>query len=126
MFVCVGNAARSQIAEGFFNAYCGNDNYRAISAGTQPAGFVSYKAVDVMKEKGIDISKQTSEKITDEMIRDSYRIYTMGCLQNCPITPEEKTVEWNFEDPKRQAIEFYRGLRDSIETKVKELLVELG
>jgi protein-tyrosine-phosphatase len=114
------------MAEGFFNAYCKNDNYLAISAGTQPAGFVSEKAMEVMKEKGIDISKQTSKMLTKEMVRDSYRIYTMGCLENCPLTPKEKTIEWKSEDPRGQTLEFYRGVRDGIEVKVKELLTEIG
>ena len=57
LFVCVENAGRSQMAEGFFRKYAPN-GYEATSAGTKPTPEINPIAVEVMKEIGIDISKQ--------------------------------------------------------------------
>jgi protein-tyrosine-phosphatase len=70
LFVCVENAGRSQIAEAFFRKYSSR-GYLATSAGTRPTGEINPLAVEVMKEVGIDISKQKSKIITEDMIRDA-------------------------------------------------------
>ncbi|MGC2432018.1 MAG: hypothetical protein WA393_13350 [Nitrososphaeraceae archaeon] len=66
LFVCVENAGRSQIAEGFFNKYAPK-RYRAISAGTRPVPKINPMAVEVMKEVGIDISNQKSKDTTEDI-----------------------------------------------------------
>jgi arsenate reductase len=71
LFVCVENAGRSQIAEGFFNQKYAPKGYRAISAGTRPVSQINPVAVQVMNEVGIDISTQKSKIITEDMIRSS-------------------------------------------------------
>jgi protein-tyrosine-phosphatase len=68
LFVCVQNAARSQIAEGLFKKYA-PEGYEAISAGTEPSGSINPLAIQVMKEIGIDISNQKPKVITEEMVR---------------------------------------------------------
>ena len=65
LFVCVENAGRSQMAEGFFNKYAPKGN-RAISAGTKPVAELNPLAVNAMKEVGIDISHQKSKDITED------------------------------------------------------------
>jgi arsenate reductase len=69
--VCVENAGRSQMAEGFFNQRYAPRGYRAISAGTRPASKINPVAVQTMKEVGIDISSQKSNVITEVMIKRS-------------------------------------------------------
>ena len=48
----------------------------------------------------------------------------MGCVKNCPLAPWEKTLEWKLEDPKEQPIDVFRKVRDDIEVRVKELILE--
>jgi arsenate reductase (thioredoxin) len=77
LFVCVENAGRSQIAEAFFRKYAPR-GYLAISAGTSPAGEINPLAIQAMKEVGIDISKQKSKILTEDMIRNAAVRVNMG------------------------------------------------
>jgi len=80
-----------------------------------------------MKEVEIDISKQKSKELTDEMIRDSDKVINMGCMDKnfCPTIWLPKVIEWGMEDPKGQSIEKVREIRDEIEQRVKELVAEI-
>jgi len=125
LFVCNENSARSQIAEGFFNNLNKNFEYVGISAGLKAAESIKPLAVEVMKEKGIDISNQKPKNLTFEMIENAERIITMGCIKSCPAAPPEKTMDWELEDPAGKPIEFYRRIRDEIEKRVGKLVEEL-
>ncbi len=126
LFVCVENAGRSQMAEGFFNKYA-PEGFRAVSAGTKPASQINPLAAQVMKEAGIDISTQKSKIITEEMIRDSSKAVNMGCMDRseCPLLFLNNPIDWGIEDPKDQPIEKVREIRDEIERRVKELVNNL-
>jgi protein-tyrosine-phosphatase len=125
LFLCVQNAARSQMAEAFFNALA-KGKAVAKSAGDKPAERVNPLAVQAMKEVGIDISKNKPKKITAEMVEEADVVILMGCPENaCPITPKE-VVDWQIEDPEGKSIEKVREIRDVIRKKVEELLAELG
>jgi arsenate reductase len=123
LFVCVENAGRSQMAEGFFSKYA-PPGYRALSAGTKPAGKINQLAIHVMSEAGIDISKQKSKIVTDEMIRDSLRSVNMGCMEksDCPLLFLNNPIDWSIEDPKDKPIEKVREIRDEIDRRVQELV----
>ncbi|MFL6489372.1 MAG: hypothetical protein ACJ70Q_06845 [Nitrososphaera sp.] len=82
LFVCIENAGRSQIAEGFFNHKYAPRGYRAISAGTRPVSQINPLAVRAMSEIGIDISSQKSKLITEEMIKSSAKSVNMGCIES--------------------------------------------
>ena len=71
LFVCVENAGRSQMAEGYFNKRYAPRGYRAISAGTRPVSQTNPLAVQAMSEVGIDVSNQKSKVITEDIIRNS-------------------------------------------------------
>ncbi|MEM2111256.1 MAG: arsenate reductase ArsC [Candidatus Bathyarchaeia archaeon] len=125
LFVCVQNANRSQMAEGFFNTLAGR---RAIakSAGNMPADRVNPIAVQVMKEAGIDISHHKPKMITAEMVKEADRVILMGCGENtCPIVPKE-VEDWQIQDPVGKGIEKFREIRDLIKGKAEGLLVGLG
>ena len=126
LFVCVENAGRSQMAEGFFKKYAPN-GFKILSAGTKPVTHVNPIVVQAMKEVGIDISKQKSKELTDEMIRDSDNVVNMGCMNKnfCPTIWLPKVIEWSMEDPKGQSIEKVRQIRDEIEERIKELVAEI-
>ncbi len=123
LFVCVENACRSQMAKGFFNTF--TKNAVAESAGTQPAEKVDPVAVQVMKEKGIDLSGFVPKMLTFSMNNEFDVIVTMGCMKCCPITPQEKTITWDIEDPKGKPPGAYRQIRDQIEKNVKKLMTEV-
>jgi len=126
LFVCVENAGRSQMAEGFFKKYAPK-GYKAASAGTKPSGEINPLAVQAMKEVGIDISAQESKIITDDMIRNSVRAVNMGCMDQaeCPLLFLNNPIDWGVKDPKGKSIERVRAIRDDIERRVKEFVEKL-
>ena len=126
LFVCVENAGRSQIAEGFFKQYTPK-GFKVQSAGTKPVSKINPIVVEAMREVGIDISQQKSKELTDEMIRSSNPIVNMGCMDKsfCPTLFLPKVIEWNLPDPKGKSIEKVREIRDEIKERVKELVAEI-
>jgi arsenate reductase (thioredoxin) len=126
LFVCVQNAGRSQMAEGFFKKYAPKE-YEGISAGTMPVSEINPHAVEVMSEVNIDISGQKSKEITEDMIRNSSKIVNMGCMDkvSCPTLFLQNLLDWNIEDPKDKQIEKVREIRDEIEERVKELVADI-
>ena len=127
LFVCVENAGRSQMAEGFFRKYPPR-GYMTLSAGTKPSGEINPLAVEVMKEVGIDISNQKSKEITEDMMRDSEKIVNMGCMDKsfCPTLFLPHVIDWGIEDPKGKPIEKVREIRDDIDQRVRQLGTELN
>lgn len=123
LFVCVENAGRSQMAEGFFNSRYAPKGFRALSAGTRPSFGLNPLAVQAMGEVGIDISGQKTKEITEDMIRQSSRTVNMGCMNQseCPMLFINDVVDWEIEDPKGKTIVMVRQIRDKIEKKVKEI-----
>ncbi|MFZ0555396.1 MAG: hypothetical protein WBL67_07860 [Nitrososphaeraceae archaeon] len=77
LFVCVENAGRSQIAEGFFRKYA-PEGYKPLSAGTKPVSQINPLAIQVMNEIGLDISNQKSKDLTEDIMRNSDKIINMG------------------------------------------------
>jgi arsenate reductase len=123
LFVCVENAGRSQMAEAFAKHY-GKDKISASSAGIKLADKVNPTVVEVMKEKGIDISKNQPKLVTPKMVEEADLIITMGCgaADLCPGPFFKATVDWGLEDPKGKPIERVREIRDEIERRVKTLI----
>lgn len=126
LFVCVENAGRSQMAEGFFNKNA-PEGYRAISAGTKPVSQINPVVIEVMKEVGIDISNQKSKEITEDMMRNSFKTVNMGCMvkESCPTLFLPNVLDWNLEDPKGKSVEKVIELRYEIDQRVKELVAGL-
>jgi arsenate reductase (thioredoxin) len=127
LFVCIENAGRSQMAEGFFNQKYAPKGYQAISAGTRPASQINPLAVQAMKEVGIDISSQKSKIITEDMIRSSEKSVNMGCINKteCPMLFLNNVIDWGIEDPKGKPVDKVREIRDEIERRVKEIAQSL-
>jgi arsenate reductase len=111
------------MAEAFAKAY-GGGNIEAVSAGTLPAKQVNPVVVQVMREKGIDLSSNRPKLITNQMVQDADVIIVMGCSAEgfCPAPLLNKVVDWGIEDPKDKSIEKVREIRDHIEEKVRTLL----
>jgi len=124
LFVCIENSCRSQMAEGFARFY-GRDKIEVLSAGSNPSGKVNELAIEVMREKGIDISGQKSKGFNDLPYKSFDYVITMGCGDVCPFVPAKERIEWEIEDPKGKSKKKFRELRDKIEEKIKEFLKKL-
>ena len=122
IFACVHNAGRSQMAAAFFNAMADPKRARAVSAGTQPGSSVHPEVVAAMREIGIDLSSAKPQRLTDELARGADLLITMGCGDTCPALPDLRRDDWPLPDPKGQAIERVREIRDEIRSRVKDLL----
>ena len=124
LFLCVHNAGRSQMAAGFARAL-GGDRVVIHSAGTAPGEQLNPAVVEVMAEKGIDITDQRPQNLTEEMSLGSDVIITMGCGDACPIYPGKRYLDWELIDPANKSLDEIRPIRDDIERRVAALLVEL-
>jgi protein-tyrosine-phosphatase len=79
-----------------------------------------------MKEVGIDITKESPKRWTDEVVRTADVVVTMGCGDACPVYPGTRYEDWQLDDPAGRGIEAVRPIRDEIETRVRKLLTDLG
>jgi protein-tyrosine-phosphatase len=124
LFVCVENSNRSQMAEAFARMH-GTDRVEASSAGSHPSGRVNPKAVEAMKELGYDLTTHSSKGLDDFDGKDVDVAVTMGCGDECPLVRAKQRVDWQIPDPRDMTPEEFRGVRNLIEAKVKELLAGL-
>jgi arsenate reductase len=124
LFACVQNAGRSQMAEGFMRHLAG-DRVAVFSGGSRPADELHPNVVASMAEIGIDISNQSPHPWTDDIIKATDVIVTMGCGDECPVFPGRTYVDWALDDPSGRTVEEIRPIRDDIEHRVRALLAEL-
>jgi arsenate reductase len=124
LFVCVHNSGRSQMAAGFMS-HLGGEKVVVRSAGSAPKESISPIVVEAMAEVGIDISQEYPKPLTDEVVRASDAVITMGCGDACPIYPGKRYEDWQLADPADQDLASVRVIRDEIKTKVERLLADL-
>ena len=117
LFVCIGNAGRSQMAQAFYEELGGE----ARSAGSRPESELHASVVTAMQDVGIDISSRRPKGFTDEDVRWADVVVTMGCGDVCPFFPGKEYVDWNLPDPVAMSPEEVRALRDDIRRRVAEL-----
>ena len=125
LFVCVHNAGRSQIAAGLL-AHHARGRVIVRSAGSTPADETNPAVVEAMSEIGVDIAKAFPKPITDESVRASDVVITMGCGDACPVYPGKRYEDWELEDPAGKSVEAVRAIRDEIDRRVRSLLDELA
>lgn len=127
LFLCTGNACRSQMAEGFAHAMMPK-GWRVYSAGTMAAGVHPF-TVAVMKEIGIDIADQYSKTVEELPLGEiDYVVTLCGNARNrCPVFPRTVTREhWPIDDPVgaiggEGAMDAFRRVRDDIKHRMEEL-----
>lgn len=125
LFVCVENANRSQIAEAFARLH-GAAGVEPFSAGSRPAREVSPRAVESMREVGVDLSGKKPTSLAEIPASEYDVVVSMGCGdEGCPLVRGRRHEQWDIPDPKAMPLEEYRTVRDQIERKVKELLASL-
>jgi arsenate reductase len=117
LFVCIGNAGRSQMAQAFYEELGGE----ARSAGSRPERELHASVVDAMREAGIDISGRRPKGFTDDDVRWADVVVTMGCGDVCPHFPGKEYVDWNLPDPVSMSPDEVRVLRDDIRSRVRGL-----
>ena len=129
LFVCTGNSARSQMAEGFARHF-GGEQIEAHSAGVEPSR-LNPVAVAVMRERGIDISGHHSKAFDWDLARQMDVVVTVcgHANESCPVLPPEvKRLHWPLEDPAAakgtdaEIMATFRLVRDQVETRVVDLL----
>ncbi|ASV68350.1 arsenate reductase (thioredoxin) [Cytobacillus kochii] len=125
-FLCTGNSCRSQMAEGWAKHYL-NEDWQVYSAGIEAHG-LNPKAVEAMKEAGIDISQQTSDVINTDILNQADLVVTLcsDAADKCPITPKEvKREHWGFDDPAKaigteeEKWQTFTRVRDEIGERLK-------
>jgi len=124
LFVCVHNAGRSQMAAGLLDHLSGG-GIRVRSAGSAPTDEINPAVVMDMAEVGVDLSKELPKRLTDDAVRDSDVVVTMGCGDACPVYPGKRYLDWDLPDPAGRPLEEVRSIREEIERRVRSLLAEL-
>lgn len=124
LFVCIHNAGRSQMAAGYLQHLAG-DRIEVLSAGTAPGNAVNPSAIAVMAEEGIDLSTATPKVLTDDAVKASDYVITMGCGDTCPFFPGKTYLDWPLDDPAGQGVDSVRPIRDEIRRKVEALIAEI-
>lgn len=122
VFACVHNAGRSQIAAAFFNSIADPARARALSAGTRPAAHVHPEVFTAMQEVGLDLSGARPQKLTPELAAEASLLVTMGCGESCPVIPGVPIEDWPLPDPKGQALDAVRSIREDIRGRVADLV----
>jgi protein-tyrosine-phosphatase len=111
------------MAEGFAR-HLGHGRVSAFSAGSRPSGQVNPRAIQFMKEKGVDLTMQHSKGLDDLPEVHWDWIVTMGCGDACPTLPAEHRLDWELPDPKHLDDDGFRAVRDRIEGLVGHLIEE--
>lgn len=125
-FLCTGNSCRSQMAEGFAKKYL--PNWNIYSAGIEAHG-LNPNAVKAMADVGIDITKQTSDIIDEQLLHRATLVVTLcsDAADRCPITPPHVHREhWGFDDPAKatgtdeEKWRIFESVRDAIEARIQQ------
>ena len=124
LFVCVHNAGRSQMAAALLDHH-GAGRVVVRSAGSAPADSVNPAVVAALAELDLDVSKEFPKPLTDEVVRASDVVITMGCGDACPIYPGKRYLNWELPDPAGKDLEAARRIRNEIDKRVQALLSEL-
>lgn len=131
LFLCTGNSARSQMAEGYLRHVAGG-KFEPLSAGIEPKG-LNPLAVEVMEEIGIDISRQHSKDVVSLLGQHIPYVVTVcdNAKERCPIFPGTwKFLHWSFEDPaaavgnRDEKLAVFRQVRDQIISLIDKAFVQ--
>ena len=133
LFLCTGNSARSQMAEGYLRHVAG-DRFEVLSAGIEPKGLNPF-AVEAMRELGIDISQQNSKDVQSFLGQTISYVLTVcdNAKQRCPIFPHTyKCLHWDIEDPAEATgshearLAVFRQTRDEIKQRIEQEFLKLA
>jgi arsenate reductase len=123
LFLCTGNSARSQMAEGLLRSM-GGDRFDVSSAGTDPKG-VNPRTIEVMQELGMDVSAHRSKDVREFLGQKFDYVITVcdRAKQHCPIFPGAEPIHWGFDDPAEappgRELETFRRVRSEIQNRLR-------
>ena len=117
LFVCIGNAGRSQMAQ----AFAERAGFEARSAGSRAETRLHPEVVEAMSEIGFDLSGRVPHQLSDDDVQWADLVVTMGCGDACPVLPGKRYIDWKILDPMGLRIEMVREIRDEIAGLVDEL-----
>ncbi len=112
------------MAAGFLRELAG-DRVEVLSAGTQPKNEINPSAIEAMAEVGIDITGQQPKVLTEDAVKASDYVITMGCGDECPWFPGKIYLDWVLDDPAGLGVESVRPIRDKIKELVTGLVAEI-
>ncbi|WP_433338801.1 three-helix bundle dimerization domain-containing protein [Spirillospora sp. CA-294931] len=124
LYVCTRNAGRSQMAAALTARHAAG-RVHVRTAGTIPAERLDPVVVEALAEIGLDASAEFPKPLTDEVVRAADVVVTMGCGDACPVYPGKRYQDWLLDEPEGAAPERVRAIRDHIDERVRELLIEL-
>ncbi len=125
LFVCIHNAGRSQMAAAYLTHLAG-DRVEVRSAGSAPGDAVNPAAVAAMPRRASTCAPRSPKILTDEAVRASDVVITMGCGDTCPIYPGKRYEDWALDDPAGQGIDAVRPIRDEIRRRIEVLISEIA
>lgn len=124
LFVCVHNSGRSQIAAAVTRRLAG-DRVRVRTAGTRPVAEPDPTTESVLARRGLDGLIEFPRELTDDIVRASGVIVTMGCGDSCPVYPGRRYLDWPLDDPAGRPVEEVERIVDDITARVRALLAEI-
>jgi arsenate reductase len=125
-FVCIGNACRSQMAEGWVR-HRAVEGIEAVSAGLAPLGYITPETAQVMKEKNVSVDGQQSKGLEAIDWKQVDVLVNMTFMPVRSVVPgfSGRRVEWRVPDPFQGSMRTYRRVRDLLERRVNKLIAEL-
>jgi arsenate reductase len=124
LFLCIHNSGRSLAAKVLLDHYA-QGRVEVRSAGSEPGHQLNPSVVAVLRERGLDTSKEFPKPLTEADARAADVVVTMGCGDTCPFYPGKRYLDWELADPAGLAVEEVRPIVDEIDQRVRSLLEEL-
>jgi arsenate reductase len=125
LYACIHNSGRSVAAKILTEHYAAA---RVIvrSAGSEPGSVVNKEITAVLEERGWSTADEVRTLLTADLVGIADVVVTMGCGETCPFFPGKRYIDWAIDDPAGQDRETVRRIVGEIDTRVRELLLELG
>jgi arsenate reductase (thioredoxin) len=124
LFVCTHNAGRSVAGRVLLDHYA-EGRIEVRSAGSDPASELNPSILAILRERGLDPSREVPKQLTDESARDADVVVTMGCGDACPVYPGKRYLDWELADPAELSVESVRPIVDDIAARVRSLVAKL-
>lgn len=124
LFLCIHNSGRSLAAKVLLDSYA-RGRVEVRSAGSEPGNQLNPSVVAVLKERGLDTSKEFPKAFSEDDAQTADVVVTMGCGDTCPFYPGKRYLEWELKDPAGLPVDEVRPIVDDIDRRVRGLLTDL-
>ena len=125
LFLCTHNAGRSLAARVLLDHYA-QGRVDVHSAGSEPADQLNPSVLAILRERGLDPTREFPKPLTEETAQAADIIVTMGCGDTCPYYPGKRYLDWDLEDPAGKPVDTVRPIVDDIDRRVRSLLADLA